>query len=325
MQVAIIGGTRHVGHAIVGRLIEAGHQVSVYNRGRTEASLPSGVQHVVIDRQEHGQLGQALSEHRPDAVIDMIGYEVRDVEEVCSALPKLRHYLFCSSTAVYGRIGKSTPRESDAVAPDSTYTYGKVACDQWLMDQYHTRGFPVTSLRLAHPYGPRDHLLYIAGRESLFLDRMRRGRKIIIPGTGGSRIHPIYVQDAARAFVHLLDRSECVGQIYNLSGEQILTLDEYFASIARVLGVPLVAHKLPADFFRDRKHLWSEMRRGFDFGYNWVNYESAFDVTALRETGFHCETDHDAGVGLTIQWLDEQHLIDLSSDEDEEDLILKDM
>ena len=230
MQVAVIGGTRHVGHAIVGQLVKVGHQVTVYNRGRTVASLPAGVQRVVIDRRVPGQLGQALGEHRPDAVIDMIGYGIRDVQEVYSALPQLHHYVFCSSTAVYGRIGRSTPCESDAVDPDSTYTFGKVACDEWLMDKYRTSGFPVTSLRLAHPYGPRDHLLYTTGRESLFLDRIRRGRPIIIPGTGRTRIHPIYVQDAAKAFVHVLGRSECMGQIYNLSGDQILT----FARISQM-------------------------------------------------------------------------------------------
>ena len=109
MQVAVIGGTRHVGHAIVGQLVKVGHQVTVYNRGRTVASLPAGVQRVVIDRRVPGQLGQALGEHRPDAVIDMIGYGIRDVQEVYSALPQLHHYVFCSSTAVYGRIGSSTP------------------------------------------------------------------------------------------------------------------------------------------------------------------------------------------------------------------------
>ena len=59
-----------------------------------------------------------------------------------------------------------------------------------------------------------------------------------------------------------------------------------------------------------------------DFGYNWVKYESGFDITALGQTGFACETDHDAGVRLHIDWLDGNNLMQPSTDEDEEDLIL---
>jgi nucleoside-diphosphate-sugar epimerase len=190
------------------------------------------------------------------------------------------------------------------------------------MEKHREKGFPVTSLRLAHPYGPRDHLLYTTGRESLFLDRMRHGRTIIIPAKERTRTHPIYVKDAARAFVHVLGRTECMGKIYNLAGNEILTMDEYFASIARALGVPLVARKLPYEWFRDNAELWSDWRRNFNFGYNWAHYESAFDITALRQTGFRCQTDHDTGVALTMEWLDSNGLVDASSNEDEEDQIL---
>lgn len=323
MFVAVIGGTRHVGPSVVESLVEARHRVSVYNRGRTACELPPGVQRVTVDRKVPGQLGEALRKDPPDAIIDMIGFNVEDVAEVFSAVPSLRHYVFCSSTAVYGRIGRTTPDESTPVAPDSSYTFGKVACEEFLLDKYRSDGFRTTMLRLAHPYGPRDHLLYIAGREALFLDRMRHGRPIIIPGSGDTRVHPVYTKDAARAFVHVLGRPECMGQIYNLSGEEILTLDEYFASMARALGVPLVARKVPVDFFRDNAHLWDGWGRKFGFAVTWPDYESAFDISALRRTGFRCHTDHDTGVALTVEWLDSNDLIPQSSDEDEEDMILE--
>lgn len=323
LSVAVIGGTRHIGPSIVERLVQAGHRVAVFNRGLTPVQLPPGVQQVTVDRKVAGQLATALRAQRPDMIIDLIGYVAPEVAEVIPALPTLQHYVFCSSTAVYGRIGKSTPNELTPVAPDSPYTFGKVACEQLLMEQCRQRNFPATMLRMAHPYGPRDHLLSVAGREPLFLDRMRHGRPILIPGDGQTRIHAIYVEDVARAFLHVLGRTECMGQIYNLAGEQILTLDEYFASIARALGVPLVARTLPGEFFKENAHLWAGWSRKFDFGFNWVRYESAFDVAALRDTGFRCLTDHDTGVALTMEWLDSKGLIPPSSDDDEEDRILR--
>ena len=323
MHVAVIGGTRHIGPFIVADLVSAGHQVSVYNRGNTKADLPTGVKRVVVDRKNRGQLAQALREHQPDAVIDMIAFVAEDVEEVVSALPSLRHYVFCGSTAIYGVIGKSTPSETSPIEPDSAYGHGKVACEQLMLSNQRENGFRFTSLRLAHPHGPGDHLLYLTSRESLFLDRMRHGRPVIIPGTGESRMHSIYVRDAARAFLHVLDREECMGKIYNLSGDQILTLNEYFESIARVLDVPLIARRVPHEFFRDEKQLWANWRRNFDFGYNWVHYESAFDVSALRATGFQCQADHGASITMMMEWLDANDRVDKSSDDDEEDRVIK--
>ena len=323
MHVAVIGGTNHIGPFIVAELVAAGHQVSVYNRGRTQADLPDEVERVVVDRKVRGQLGEALSQRQPDAVIDMIAFVVEDVEEVVRALPSLRHYVFCGSTVIYGIIGNTTPSETSPIEPDSAYGHGKVACEQFMLQEQQERGFRFTSLRLAHPYGPGDHLLYLTGRESLFLDRMRKGRPVIIPGDGTSRMHPIYAGDAGRAFVYVLERSDCMGQMINLSGDQILTLDEYYESLARVLGVPLVASNIPHEWFRDHKELWSQWDRNFDFGFNWVHYESAFDVSALQAIGFRCQTDHDAGVALMMEWLDAKNLVAPSSDQDEEDRILE--
>ena len=124
MHVAVIGGTRHLGPFIVRELLENDHRVSVFNRGRTPVDLPEGVARVVVDRSTRGPLGEALRQHRPDAVIDMIGFRAWEVEEVADALPAIQHYVFCSSTAVYGVIGSSTPgakcRRSAPTAPTPT-------------------------------------------------------------------------------------------------------------------------------------------------------------------------------------------------------------
>ena len=324
MDVAVIGGTRLVGPFVVEALVEAGHSVCCYNRGKTPVRLPPGVRQITVDRTVPGEVGAALGDQQPDAVIDMIAYDVEAVDEVAAALPALKHYVFCGSTVVYGVIGRSTPSESSPIDPDSPYGAGKVACERYMSERQQSHDFRFTSLRLAHPYGPGDHILYTTGRESLFLDRMRTGRQVIVPGSGQSRLHAIYAGDAGRAFVHVLNKPECMGKIYNLAGEKILTMDEYFESIARVLGVPLNARKVPHEFFRDRAEQWAAWKRKFDCGYAWVHYESAFDITALRQTGFRCEIDHDPGVALTMEWLDKNDLVDASSDEDEEDRLVFD-
>ena len=322
MKMAVLGGTRFIGPFIVRHLARQGHQVAVYHRGKTECDFVEDVQHVTIDRDIRGQTAAALRDSRPDAVIDMCGFRREQFEEIVAGDLDLQHYVFCSSTAVYGQIGKNTPDEAAATDAKSDYECGKVACEQLLLTMHEQRQFPVTILRLAHPYGPGDHLLYSTGRDSLFLDRMRHGRAIVIAGRGDTRLHPIYVEDAAEAFVHVLGRRDCIGRIFNLSGDEILPLDQYFASIARAVGKPLVAEHIPAEWFEANGHLWSGRDRKFDFASVWCRYESAFDVAALKATGFRCRMDHNRGVAATIDWLEARGLIPLSSDSDLEDIVI---
>ncbi len=321
MKIAVLGGTRFIGPFLVRALLHQGHQVDVYHRGKTPCKFPEEVHHVTIDRETEGQTGTALRENRPDAIIDMCGYRPSQVREVLMAVPDLRHYVFCSSTSVYGRIGPGRPDETTQIDPRSAYERGKAGCECQILSIHFELGIPVTILRLAHPYGPGDHLLYSTGRESLFLDRMLRGRSIVIPGSGTSRIHPIYVRDAAQAFVHVLNRQSCVGRVYNLAGDEVLTLNEYFSSIGRVLERPVVATQVPVDWFAGNRHLWEGRKRNFDFAPIWCEYEGAFDVRALHETGFRWETDHDSGVAATINWLKGKQMIPTSSNEDLEDIV----
>ena len=268
-------------------------------------------------------MAEALSLSRPDAVIDMCGYVAEQLEEILRLDLPLKHYVFCSTTAVYGQIGKSTPDEMSAVNPKSDYEIGKTACENLLLLASHQRGPAVTILRLAHPYGPLDELLYATGRESLFLDRMRHGRPIVIPSEGDTRVHPIYVADAAAGFAHVLTRDDCMGRCFNLAGDEALSHDDYFASIARVLGVPLNAERIPGEWFERHTNLWAGRARSFTGACTWHRYESAFNVQALRTTGFCCRTNHDQGVAANIAWLDERGMIPASSDTDLEDDVIR--
>jgi|GEM_PF-1629075 len=322
MKVAILGGTRFIGPAVVRQLVAQGREVEVYHRGKSNCALPEGVRHVHIDRDIPGQTAAALVQHRPDAVIDLCGYHPHHLEEVVRADLKLSRYVFCSSTAVYGQIFETLPDELTRTQPKSDYEIGKVACENLLLIAHAHRGFPAAIARLGHPYGPLEELMYSTGRDSLFIDRLRKGRPIIIPSAGDTRIQPIYVEDAAAAFVFMLDHPDCPGKCFNLAGEEVLPHDDYFASFARAIGVPLVAEHIPGEWFEANASRWSDLKRNFDFAAVWHRYECAFNVIALKSLGFKCKTCHDAGVAKTVKWLDERQLIPQSSDHDLEDDVL---
>lgn len=322
MKVAVLGGTRFIGPFLVRNLIERGHEVEVYHRGKTQADLPKMARHVLVDRKARGQVVEALRQSCPDAVIDTCGYVAEDLDEIVQLAPPLKRYVFCSSTAVYGQIGKSTPNELSPVKPTSAYEIGKIACENLLLLAARQE-FPITILRLAHPYGPLDELIYSTGGDSLFLDRMRRQKAIVIPSAGDTRMHPIYVADVAEAFAHAMESDDCAGRCFNLAGDKVLSHDEYFGSIARVLGVPLVAEHIPGTWFEQHGELWAGQKRNFTFAGVWHRYESAFDVQSLRATGFRCRTNHDQGVAANVAWLDQHRKIPVSTDNDLEDQVIR--
>ena len=105
MKVLVIGGTRHLGLAIVNRLAARGDQVTVANRGRTPSELPQGVQRVEANLSEPGSLATALEGRTFDAAVHMIAYSSDRAREALAALRgKIGHYVQCGSTGVYAPL-----------------------------------------------------------------------------------------------------------------------------------------------------------------------------------------------------------------------------
>ncbi len=114
LRLLILGGTGFTGPFQVAYAVARGHEVTVFNRGRSEASVPPGVQSLRGDRAT-GDL-DALRGGRWDAVIDnptTLPYWVRDAAEVLAGYTG--RYLFISTVSVYDFAGLSIIDESSPV------------------------------------------------------------------------------------------------------------------------------------------------------------------------------------------------------------------
>jgi nucleoside-diphosphate-sugar epimerase len=77
MRVLVIGGTGFIGRHLTRRLIEAGHEVTVFHRGhrgQTNADLPAGVNHISGERRELQAFSSEFKRIKPDVALDMICY-----------------------------------------------------------------------------------------------------------------------------------------------------------------------------------------------------------------------------------------------------------
>jgi len=265
MKVLVLGGSRFIGLHLVRLLNEGGHQVAVLNRGQTQADIPDNVVRLIADRTDTEQVKAALKDGSFDAVFDISAYTMATLKPVVEALEgRVGHFVFCSTTAVYGP-NDTIPIEEDFPihrSPDARqYARDKIECEDFLVEEFNQRGFPMTILRPPYVYGPDN---YLKAREFSYFARLKQGRKIIIPGDGLTPFHSVHVDDLADAFALVPGKSQSLseesdsdlspskvseGQAYTICSPDAITANGYVRTIAEIMGVSAeIVNMEPRDY-----------------------------------------------------------------------------
>ncbi|MCY3936611.1 MAG: NAD-dependent epimerase/dehydratase family protein [Chloroflexi bacterium] len=173
MQLLVLGGTQFVGRHIVKAALAHGWQVTLFNRGQTNAELFPDVEKLRGDRDPRIDPGlSALAGRRWDVVIDCNGYVPRLVRASAEALREsCEHYLFISTGSVYDF--NQLQGEDDERAPllsleDPTTevwfgpAYGglKVLCEEAVAEIYGERSVSLRLGIVAGPHDPTDRVTY---------------------------------------------------------------------------------------------------------------------------------------------------------------------
>ena len=244
MRALLLGGTRFIGLRLLRALVAGGHQVAILNRGKSQASLPDGIQRLYADRRDAQAVKQALAgrENGFDLIFDMTGYQVRNLEPIVGLFNgRVKHYVFCSTAGVYARTDRvpvleNFPyRSKVGTGPGlGSYTAEKVQCEEFLLEAWHKSGWPATILRPAAIYGPEN---WMDDREGSYFARLLLGRRVILGGRGDSLIHICHVDDFAEAAIAAATRDETVGQAYNINGPEAVTANGFIDAVADAVGV----------------------------------------------------------------------------------------
>ena len=78
MKVLVVGGTGYIGSHVVKRLLNAGHDPTIFHRGQTNAELPPHVCHILGDRQQLFDFRDEFKQLAPQIVLDVMPYVERD-------------------------------------------------------------------------------------------------------------------------------------------------------------------------------------------------------------------------------------------------------
>jgi 2'-hydroxyisoflavone reductase len=207
MRILVIGGTRFVGRHLVDAAVRAGHEVTVFHRGRSLAPADRpDVTHRLGDRD--GDL-TALAGGEWDATVDTCAYVPRQVHGLADALDgRGGRVLLVSSVSAYaepGRPGFTEDAPLAELADPGTEevtgeTYGglKVRCEQAATERF---GPGTLLVRPTYVVGPDDY----TWRFPWWVTRLARGGEVLAPGPPGSAIQVIDVRDLAAWMVGLLE------------------------------------------------------------------------------------------------------------------------
>jgi nucleoside-diphosphate-sugar epimerase len=289
MRVLIMGGTRFIGVYLTKILVEKGHEVVLFNRGNKPVPV-EGVQQIQGDRKDAAQLKAKLANESFDAIFDNNGREMSDTQPLAEIFQgKVKHFVYVSSAGVYQKSDQLPHIEGDPVDPKSRHK-GKFETENYLQAQ----GLPFTSIRPVYIYGPQNY----NPLEAWFFDRILRDRPIPIPGNGMHITQLGHCQDLAKAMAAVLDNSQAIGQIYNISGDRYVTFDGLARACAMAAGkspdgIKLV-HYDPKQFdFGKRKafpmrvqHFFADIHKAMQE----LDWQPEFDlVSGLKDS---LETDY---------------------------------
>ena len=253
MKVLFIGGTGIISTACSHLAVERGIELTILNRGRRGAPLPEGAHSVIADIDYADAVSQALGGCRFDAVVDWIAFEPAQIEpDLALFRGRTRQYIFISSASAYQKpVGHYLITESTPLAnPYWDYSQQKIACEDRLMRAYREEGFPVTIVRPSLTYGESQITLAINSwaRSYTAVDRMRRGKKVIVPGDGTSLWVITHNTDFAKGLVGLLAREQAIGHAFHITSDEVMTWDQWYRLTAEAAGVePRIVH-IPSDF-----------------------------------------------------------------------------
>lgn len=286
MRALFIGGTGTISAAIVRRLaVDPAWEVWLINRGNRSATIPRGVHTIVADINDESAVLAALGEMTFDVVGEFIAYTPDQVERDYRMFRnRIRQYIFISSASAYHKPAASPfITEGTALAnPHWQYSRDKIACEDFLMAKYREESFPVTIVRPSHTYDERKIPLGVHGKYGSWqvIRRMLDGKPVIIQGDGTSLWHLTFNEDFAIGYTALMGNRHAIGEVFQITGDEVLTWNQIYQTIADALGVSLKACHVASDFLAA-----AGKKYGYDFEGSLLGDKSVsvlFDNARLR-------------------------------------------
>ncbi len=266
MRVVVTGAAGFIGSHVAEILVAEDHEVLALDdlSGGFEENVPAGCR--FEKRNVETPLDPLFQSFRPEAVYHLAAYAAEGLSHhvpvfnyrnnilatanVLAAASRCgsRHFIFTSSIAVYGHPHGNEPFSEDAVCrPCDPYGVAKLACEQHIAAAHRYYGRPeYTIFRPHNVFGPRQNISdpyrNVVG---IFMRCALEGKPMPIFGDGSQTRSFTYISVVSRAIAAAPFTEDAKNRIFNLGGDEPMSVGELARHVADAMGVPLKTERLP--------------------------------------------------------------------------------
>ena len=306
MKVLIIGGTGNISSGITKLLTSRGHEITLFKRSSTLPAELSGVRVIVGDRTDAPAFLEKVSALEPfDCVIDMVCYERSDaINDVEAFRGRTKQLILCSTVDVYTKSPRRYPVTEEngkiGAAASFPYAYKKMLCEEVLWEAHSRGDFALTVMRPAFTYNDSwSPAIQSFGGQTYHLDRIRKGKPVILHGDGMTISVATYYSDAAAAFANTVGLPAAYGQAYNITGDEWMTQNHIWRTIADLLHAPT-----PDFVYIPAKDLARLVPKEAEWCVENFQYNNVFDNSkAKSDLGFRYTVTFENGAARCLKYL----------------------
>ncbi len=304
MKILFIGGTGNISLSSTKLAIEKGIDIFLLTRG-TSHEIPKGVNSLIADINDEAKVKELIKDHHFDAVVNWIAFTPEDIKRDFRLFnSKTDQYIFISSASCYQKplshpiITESTPLAN----PFWDYSRNKIACEDVLTDLYRNQGFPITIVRPSLTYDTVIPVPIGGWTEYTIVDRIKKGKEIIIHGDGTSLWTITHAKDFAVGFVGLIGHQQAIGQSFHITSDEILTWNQIYEAVAMAAGRAAKKVYIPSDYLGS----FDPQLKGSLLGDKAVS--TIFDNSKIRRfvPGFTPTIRFKDGIKETINWFEQE-------------------
>ena len=313
MKLLVVGGTRFLGRHFVQQALEAGHELTLMHRGRSNAGLFPQARTLIADRD--GDLS-VLAQGRWDVAVDTCAYVPRQVRALAAALAgRVGQMQIVSSISAYAAFVRPGTAEDAPLATldDPTVetitgaTYGglKALCEQAALDGFGANTLVVRPGLIVGPHDP-------TGRYTWWVQRLLRsqpGDEVLAPGDPAGPVQCIDARDLA---AWMLKQAESgTAGAFNLTGPAIATTIGAWLSTVRDRLAPQARLEWVDEGFLLEQGVapWSDLPVWLPAAQSALHQVS---IAAALATGLHCRSVAQTAAD-TAAWVAEETAISTKS------------
>ncbi len=326
-MILVTGATGFTGGHLARRLVRDGHAVRALVRstakGKPLAEL--GIELVEGDLCDPKSLKKAMegvhtvyhiaAAFRQENISESKMWEincegVKNMLDAAIEAGTVQRFVHCSTIGVHGNVTDPPATEDSPFAPGDVYQESKLAGEKIAMEYMQAGKLPISIFRPGGIYGPGD-------TRFLKLFKPIKKQRFVMIGSGQVLYTLIYIEDLVDGIILCGTHENAVGNVYILTGEPALTLNEFVASVADVVGVDRPRLRIPVTPIYAASYLCEVVckplgiepplyRRRVDF----FRKDRSFSIAKARnELGFEPRVPVKTGLANTARWYEEHGML----------------